>query len=71
MKRGALALSRSVVGVIHLSYTYYREVTVGISSILRLFDVEVTPVGERIRLVKIKHTLGFISLVVVYSYRDE
>ncbi|KAG0728675.1 Craniofacial development protein 2 [Chionoecetes opilio] len=58
-------------------YTYYwsgmsnghrdRGVAIGISSKLQLSVVEVTPVDERIKRVRMKHTLGFMSLVAVYA----
>ncbi|MEL6802745.1 MAG: reverse transcriptase domain-containing protein, partial [Bacteroidota bacterium] len=58
-------------------YSYYwsgmedgsrlRGVAVGISSRLQPFVVEVTPVDERMMRVRMKHTLGFISLIAVYA----
>ncbi|KAG0717729.1 Craniofacial development protein 2 [Chionoecetes opilio] len=58
-------------------YTYYwsgmsnghrdRGVAIGISSKLQPSVVEVTPVDERIMRVRMKHTLGFMSLVAVYA----
>ncbi|KAG0730190.1 Craniofacial development protein 2 [Chionoecetes opilio] len=58
-------------------YTYYwsglsnghrvRGVAIGISSKLQPSVVEVTPVDERILRVRMKHTLGFMSLVAVYA----
>ncbi len=58
-------------------YTYYwsgrsggsrlGEVAIGISSRLRSSVVGVTAVDERIMLLRMKHTLGFISLVAVYA----
>ncbi|KAG0710377.1 Craniofacial development protein 2 [Chionoecetes opilio] len=61
-------------------YTYYwsgmsnshRElyghcVAIGISSKLQPSVVEVTPVDERIMRVRMKHTLGFMSIVAVYA----
>ena len=58
-------------------YTYYWSgrsdgarlggVAVGISSRLQSSVVRVTPVDERIMLVRLRHTLGFISLIAVYA----
>ncbi|KAG0728289.1 Craniofacial development protein 2 [Chionoecetes opilio] len=58
-------------------YTYYwsgmsnghrvRGVAIGISSKLQPSVVDVTPVDERIMRVRMKHTLGFMSLVAVYA----
>ena len=58
-------------------YTYYwsgcsngarlKGVTIGISSRLQSSVVGVTPVDERIMLVRLKHTLGFMSLIAVYA----
>ena len=58
-------------------FTYYwsgmsdgarlRGVAIGISSQLCSSVVEVTPVDERIMRVRLKHTLGFMSLVAVYA----
>ena len=58
-------------------YTYYwsgmsndhrlRGVAIGISRRLQPSVVEVTPVDERIMRVRLKHTLGFMSLVAVYA----
>ncbi|KAG0730164.1 Craniofacial development protein 2 [Chionoecetes opilio] len=58
-------------------YTYYwsgmsnghrvRGVAIGVSSKLQPSVVEVTPVDERIMRVRMKHTLGFLSLVAVYA----
>ena len=58
-------------------YTYYwsgqsdgahlRGVAIGISSRLQSSVVGVTPVDERILLLRLKHTLGFISLIAVYA----
>ncbi|KAG0719096.1 Craniofacial development protein 2 [Chionoecetes opilio] len=42
-------------------------VAIGISSKLQPSVVEVTPVDERIMRVRMKHTLGFMSLVAVYA----
>ncbi len=39
----------------------------GISSQLLPFVVQVAPVDERIMRVRLKHTLGFMSLVAVYA----
>ncbi|MFV0264599.1 MAG: endonuclease/exonuclease/phosphatase family protein, partial [Kluyvera sp.] len=60
-----------------MGYTYYwsgmsngarlRGVAIGISSKLQPFVVEVTPVDERIMRVRLKHTLGFMSLIAVYA----
>ena len=47
--------------------TRVRGVAVAISSKLWPFVVEVTPVDERIMRVRLKHTLGFMSLVAVYA----
>ncbi|KAG0725368.1 Craniofacial development protein 2 [Chionoecetes opilio] len=44
-----------------------RGVAIGISSKLQPSVVEVTPVDERIMRVRMKHTLGFMSLVAVYA----
>ncbi len=62
-------------------YTYYwsgrgdfahlEGVAVRISSQLQSSVTGVTPVDERIILVRLKHTLGFMSLIAVYSYRGE
>lgn len=38
-----------------------------ISSQLQSFVDEVTPIDERIMRVRLKHTLGFMSLVSVYA----
>ena len=58
-------------------YTYYWSghsngarlggVAIGISSRLQSSVVGVTPVDERMMLVRLKHTLGFISLIAVYA----
>ena len=58
-------------------YTYYwsgmsngtrlRGVAIGISSRLQPLVVEVTPVDERIMRVRLKHTMGFMSLIAVYA----
>ena len=58
-------------------FTYYwsgmnngahlRKVTISISSRLQLSVVEVTLVDERIMRLRLKHTLGFMSLVAVYA----
>ncbi len=58
-------------------YTYYCSgrddgahlagVAVGISSQLQSSVIGVTPVDERIMLVGLKHTSGFISLIAVYA----
>ncbi|KAG0727553.1 Craniofacial development protein 2 [Chionoecetes opilio] len=58
-------------------YTYYwsgmsnghrdLEVSIGISSKLQPSVVEVTPVDERKIRVRMKHTLGFMSLLAVYA----
>ena len=58
-------------------YTYYWSgrgdgahlggVAVGISSRLQPSVIGVTPVDERVMLVRLKHTLGFISLIAVYA----
>ncbi len=58
-------------------YTYYwcgrsdgtrlGEVAIAISSRLQSSVVGVTAVDERIMLLRLKHTLGFISLVAVYA----
>ncbi|KAG0717656.1 Craniofacial development protein 2 [Chionoecetes opilio] len=47
--------------------TVYRGVAIGISSKQQPSVVEVTPVDERIMRVRMKHTLGFMSLVAVYA----
>ena len=47
--------------------THRRGVAIGISSRLQPSVVGVTPVDERIMLVRLKHTLGFMSLVAVYA----
>ncbi len=47
--------------------TRLRGIAVGISSWMQPLVVEVTPVYERIMLVRLKHTLGFMSLVAVYA----
>ncbi len=47
--------------------THLRGVAIAISSPLQLLVVEVTPVDERIMRVRLKHTLGFMSLVAVYA----
>ncbi|KAG0723374.1 Craniofacial development protein 2 [Chionoecetes opilio] len=43
------------------------RVAIGISSKLQPSVVEATPVDERIMRVRMKHTLGFMSLVAVYA----
>ena len=58
-------------------YTYYwsgmsngarlRGVAIGISSRLQPSVVEVTPVDERILRMRLKHTMGFMSLIAVYA----
>ena len=58
-------------------YTYYwsgrsdgarlGEVAIGISSRLQSSVVGVTPVDERVMVLRLKHTLGFMSLVAVYA----
>ncbi|KAG0725429.1 Craniofacial development protein 2 [Chionoecetes opilio] len=58
-------------------YTYYwsgmsnghrvRGVAIGISNKLQPSVIEVTPVDEHIMRVRMKHTLGFMSLVAVYA----
>ena len=58
-------------------FTYYwssmsngaclRGVALGILSRLQPFVVEVTPVNERIMRLRLKHTLGFMSLAAVYT----
>ncbi len=58
-------------------YTYYWSgrsdgarlggVAIGISSRLQSSVVGVTPVDEPIMLLRLKHTLGFMSLVAVYA----
>ena len=58
-------------------YTYYWSgrsdgahlggVAIGISSRLRSSVVGVTPVDERIMLLRLKHTVGFMSMVAVYA----
>ncbi len=58
-------------------YTYYwsgcsngsrtRGVAVAISDRFLSSVIKVTPVDERIMLVRLKHSLGFISLVAVYA----
>ena len=47
--------------------THQRGVAVAVSSVLRSAVAEVTPVDERIMLVRMKHSLGFISLIAVYA----
>ena len=47
--------------------THLRGVAVAISSRLQSSVVEVAPVDERIMRVRLKHTLGFMSLVAVYA----
>ena len=58
-------------------YTYFwsghsngarlRGVAVAVSSRLRSSVVGVTPVDERIMLLRMKHTLGFVSIIAVYA----
>ena len=59
------------------SFTYYwsgmsngtrlKGVAIGISSTLQPSIVEVIPVDERVMRLMVKHTLDFISFVVVYA----
>ena len=51
----------------HSNGTRTRGVAVGISSRLMSSVVGITAVDERIMLVRLKHTLGFISLIAVYA----
>ncbi len=61
-------------------YTYYWSgrsdgarlggVAIGISSRLQSSMVGVTPVNERIMLLRLKHTLGFMSLMAVYAHTE-
>ena len=44
-----------------------RRVAIGISSRLQPSVVEVIPVDEHIMRLRLKHTLGFMSLVAVYA----
>ena len=44
-----------------------KGVAVGFSSRLQPFVVEVIPVDECIMRLRLKHTLGFMSLVAVYA----
>ena len=58
-------------------YTYYwsgcsdgyhsQGVAVAVSNKLTPMIIEVTPVNERIRRLRIRHSLGVISLVCVYA----
>ena len=47
--------------------TMSRGVAIGISSRLQPSVVEVTPVDERIMSLRLKHILGFMSVVAVYA----
>ncbi len=49
---------------------HVKGVATGISSQLLSFVVEVAPVDERIMLVRLKHTLGFMSRCTVRTYQD-
>ena len=44
---------------------YVKGVAIGISSRLQPSVVEVTPVDERIMRIRLKHSLGFMSVVAV------
>ena len=46
---------------------HVKGVAIGMSSRLLLSVVEVTPVDERIMLLRLKHSLGFMSVVAVYA----
>ena len=46
--------------------TMSRGVAIGISSSLQPFVEEVTPVDESIMQFRLKHSLGFMSVVAVY-----
>ena len=58
-------------------FTYYwfgisngdrlKGVALGVSSRLQLSVVEVIPVDERIMRLRLKHILGFMSLVTIYA----
>ena len=58
-------------------FTYYwsgtsnghhvKGVAIGVSSRLQPSVVEVTPVDERIMRLRLKHSLGFMSVVAVYA----
>ena len=45
----------------------FKEIAIGISSRLQLSVVVVTPVDERIMRLRLKHILGFMSVVAVYA----
>ena len=44
-----------------------KGVDIGVSSRLQRSVIEVTPVDERIMQLRLKHSLGFMSVVTVYS----
>lgn len=61
-------------------YTYYwsgmrdgnhKGVAIAVSNQLKPFIVEVAPIDEQIMKMRVRHTLGFISLIVVYAPIEE
>ena len=44
----------------------FKGVAIGVSSRLQLIVVEIIPVDERIMHFRMKHTLGFMSLIAMY-----
>lgn len=73
MRQGSLPMMKSVEGPTLTTGPGSKMglvsggLAVGISSRLQLIMVEVTVVDQCIMPVRVKHTLGLISLVVVYS----
>ena len=68
---------RPGIGETNRGFTYYwscrsnghhvKRVAIGISSRLQQSVVEVTPVAERIKRLRLKHSLGLMSVVAVYA----
>ena len=46
---------------------HVKGVAIGVSSRLQPSIVEVTPVDERMMRLRLKHNLGFMSVIVVYA----
>ena len=58
---------RPTTDLVALMVTITQGVAVAVSNKLTPMIIEVTPVNERIMRLRIRHSLGVISLVSVYS----